>query len=186
MTFYNTTTQREITTLPTLDGIANASWQAHEWLYRRKGIVPVHPDPEHRPIPDGMEIAPDGRDRISREDGDMQEHLTLITHAEGQAIRDAELAAMPPGPSVVVVDIDSETSEPSGKTYRALTVDGVLTSTLNSASPQRPGAEQIAEAVRKRKAQVAAIGEFGKGQLQRRIEALEAWVLAQESGEGRT
>ena len=175
MTYYNTTTQREITTLPTLDGIANASWEAHEWLYRRKGIKPVIP----------AIVQPSAVQRIKTrtlepEGEDMREVLTLWTVEEAEAAEAAELAARPPDPSVVVVDIDSETGEPSGKTYRAICVDGILTSALNSASPQRPGTEQIAEAVRKRKAQVAAIGEFGKGQLQRRIEALEAWVLAQE------
>ena len=105
-----------------------------------------------------------------------ERHPVTITQAE----HDAQQALRPPEPSAVVLDIDSETGAASGKTYRVLCVDGVLTSTLNSASPELPGTEQIAEAVAKRKKQKAAVGAFGKGQLQQRIEALEAYILAGE------
>ncbi len=82
----------------------------------------------------------------------------------------------PPAPSVVVADIDSETGELSGKTYRVMCVDGKLYETINSASPQRPGSEQVAAIIAKARAdkELDRQGKAGiNGQLQRRIENLE-------------
>ncbi len=70
---------------------------------------------------------------------------------------------MPPEPSVVVLDLSSETGEPSGKTYRMMCVDGVPYVTLDSSSPQLPGTDQtaaiiaLARAHQQRRQQAAAI-----------------------------
>ena len=58
---------------------------------------------------------------------------------------------LPPEPSPVVIEID-ETGAVTGRTFRLLVCDGALVTTVNSASPQKPGKEQVAAAIAKRRA----------------------------------
>ncbi len=67
-----------------------------------------------------------------------------------------------PEPSVVVIDFDSKTGEPSGKTYRGMCIDGEWVTTQNSASPVLPGTEQLEAAISIKKDRDDLRGRAGK------------------------
>ncbi len=121
--------------------------------YRDYGIIttPV----ELLDVPDGYMIDP-ATFRIEY-DADLN-----TAREVGKFIPVPPLADLPPEPSVVVIDFDSKTGEPSGKTYRGMCIDGEFITTQNSASPVLPGTEQLEAAISIKKDRDDLRGRAGK------------------------
>lgn len=75
------------------------------------------------------------------------DHWREMTEQERADYDAAIEAADYPEPAAVIAELDAETGEPTGRTFRQYVIDGEVVVVLNSASPPRPWQDQKADFV---------------------------------------
>lgn len=153
---YHAAGWRDVVDMPTPKGYVRTGWQEPVWNEAADRF-------ERRPV--------------------------TITQAEHDAQQQAAIDAadpdwFPAGIETSRLVLQSET-ERKGIAYIAAD-DGELLSFVEHASPRLSPeerlaaiADKLAQHADKKQAQAAAVRELNKGTLQQRIEAIEAWILAQ-------